>query len=163
METDDFVPGCFACEQQGAVALPPREDVVHTQYWRVAHAFNSTLPGWLVLLPTRHVTSFTQLAPEAADELGGLVRRLSAALETATGCVKTYLMQFSEAEGFSHLHLHLVPRMPNHPEDARGPKVFAYLADDQARWLPTTQRDSIALAVRAALEGRPSEITRPAN
>jgi diadenosine tetraphosphate (Ap4A) HIT family hydrolase len=158
VETDDFVPGCFACEQQAAVALRPRDDVVHTGHWRVAHAFNSTLPGWLVLLPTRHVTSFTQVTAEAADELGGLVTRLSAALETVTGCVKTYLMQFSEAEGFSHLHLHLVPRMPNHPEDALGPKVFAYLAEDQARWLPTTERDNIALAVRAALEGRPSEM-----
>ncbi|MGH3335798.1 MAG: HIT family protein [Nocardioides sp.] len=158
MKTDDFVRGCFACDQQAAVALPPREDVVHTAHWRVAHAFNSTLPGWLVLLPTRHVTSFTQLTAAAADEVGGLVIRLSAALEAVTDCAKTYLMQFSEAEGFSHLHLHLVPRLPNHPEDARGPKVFAYLTDDQARWLPTTERDSIALAIRAALDGRPREV-----
>jgi diadenosine tetraphosphate (Ap4A) HIT family hydrolase len=157
VETDGFMPGCFACEQQAMVARPPRDDVVHTEHWRAAHAFNSTLPGWLVVLPTRHVTSFTQLTAQAADELGGLVIRLSAALETVTGCVKTYLMQFSEAEGFSHLHLHLVPRMPHHPEDARGPKVFAYLADDPTRWLPTTERDRIALAVRAALEDRPSE------
>ena len=56
-----------------------------------------------------------------ADDLGGLVRSLGTALEAVTGCVKTYLMQFSEAEGFSHLHLHLVPRLPDHPEDARGP------------------------------------------
>jgi diadenosine tetraphosphate (Ap4A) HIT family hydrolase len=158
VETDDLVPGCFACDQQAAVALPPREDVVQTGHWRVAHAFNSMLPGWLVLLPTRHVTSFTQLTAAAADEVGGLVVRLSAALEAVTGCAKTYLMQFSEAEGFSHLHLHLVPRLPDHPEDARGPKVFAYLTDDQARWLPTTERDSIALALRAALDGRPSEV-----
>ncbi len=158
MKTDDFVRGCFACDQQTAVSLPPRDDVVHTAHWRVAHAFNSTLPGWLVLLPTRHVTSFTQLTAAAADEVGGLVIRLSAALEAVTDCAKTYLMQFSEAEGFSHLHLHLVPRLPNHPEDTRGPKVFAYLTDDPARWLPTTERDSIALAIRAALDGRPSEV-----
>jgi diadenosine tetraphosphate (Ap4A) HIT family hydrolase len=162
VNTDGLIPGCYSCDHQAAVALPPRDDVVHTEHWRVVHAFNSTLPGWLVLLPTRHVASFTQLTSEAADELGGLVRRLSAALETVTGCVKTYLMQFSEAEGFSHLHLHLVPRLPNHSEDALGPKVFAYLTDDQARWLPTTERDSIALAVRDALDGRPSELASEA-
>jgi diadenosine tetraphosphate (Ap4A) HIT family hydrolase len=127
MNADNLVPGGFPCDQQAAISLPPREDVVHTDRWRVAHALNSALPVWLVLLPTRHVASFTELTPEAADELGGLVRRLGGALEVVTGCVKTYLMQFSEADGFSHLHLHLAPRLPNDPEDARGPHVFAYL------------------------------------
>ncbi len=151
VNSNDLVPRCLACDQQAAVSLPPREDVVHTDNWRVAHAFNSTLPGWLVLLPTRHVASFTELTPEAADELGGLVRRLGTALQAVTGCVKTYLMQFSEAEGFSHLHLHLVPRLPDHPEDVRGPRVFAYMTDDQTQWLPVMERDTIALSVRAAL------------
>lgn len=151
MTSDDLPPDCFACDQQRRSDLPPREDVVHTEHWRVAHAFNSTLPGWLVLLPTRHVASFTELTPEAADELGGLVLRLSAAVEAVTGCAKTYLMQFSEAEGFSHLHLHLVPRMADQPADVRGPRIFAYLSDDRARWLPETDLDAIALSVRAAL------------
>lgn len=147
----DLLPGCFACGQQAQPSLPPREDVVHTDHWRVAHAFNSTLPGWLVLVPTRHMESFTELSAEAADELGGLVRRLGVALEEVTGCVKTYLMQFSEAEGYAHLHLHLVPRLPGHPEEARGPQVFAYLTDDETRWLPDAERDAVATAVRAAL------------
>ncbi|MEO6996858.1 MAG: HIT family protein [Terracoccus sp.] len=151
MTSLDLLPGCFACDHQASDALPPREDVVHTEYWRVAVAFNSTLPGWLVINPTRHLTSFTELAPAAADELGGLVHRLSRALEQVTGCVKTYLMQFSEADGFSHLHVHVVPRMPDHPAEARGPKVFAYLDDDPAQWLPETERDDIALALRSAL------------
>jgi diadenosine tetraphosphate (Ap4A) HIT family hydrolase len=148
---DDLMAGCFICDQQAKPDLAPREDVVHTEHWRVVHAFNSTLPGWLVVLPTRHLASFAELAPEAADELGGLVRRLGIALETVTGCVKTYLMQFSEAEGFAHLHLHLVPRLADHPEDARGPRVFAYLADDEAQWLSETERDALALSLRAAL------------
>jgi diadenosine tetraphosphate (Ap4A) HIT family hydrolase len=151
VSTHDVVLGCYSCDQQAALSPPPREDVVHSDHWRVAHAFNSTLPGWLVLAPTRHVTSFTELTADAADELGALVRSLSAALETVTGCVKTYLMQFSEAEGFSHLHLHLVPRPPDLPEHARGPKVFVYLTEDQVQWLPAEQRDQIALSLRAVL------------
>jgi diadenosine tetraphosphate (Ap4A) HIT family hydrolase len=147
---DELVAGCYSCDQQGDDSLPPREDVVHTDHWRVAHAFNSTLPGWLVLLPTRHVLSFTDLRPEAADELGGLVRRMSAALEQVTGCVKTYLMQFSEAEGFSHLHLHLLPRLAEHPAAALGPAVFSLMAADESRWLPAAQRDDVAVALRAA-------------
>jgi diadenosine tetraphosphate (Ap4A) HIT family hydrolase len=154
VDVDGLVPGCYSCDQQAAASLPPREDVVHTRYWRIAHAFNSTLPGWMVILPTRHVLSFTDLSPAAADELGGLVRRMSAALEEVTGCVKTYLMQFSEAEGFSHLHLHLVPRLADQPHHARGPAVFALMADEESRWLPERDRDRIALALRAAFAGR---------
>jgi diadenosine tetraphosphate (Ap4A) HIT family hydrolase len=147
---DELVPGCYSCDQLATPLPPPREDVVHTEHWRVAHAFNSSLAGWLVLVPTRHVLAFTDLSPAAADELGGLVRRVSVALEQVTGCVKTYLMQFSEAEGFSHLHLHLVPRMPDHPADARGPAVFAFLGGDESTWLPAQERDDLALALRAA-------------
>ena len=118
-------PDCYSCRTAAASSPPPREDVLHTDHWRVAHAFNSTLPGWLVVLPTRHLGAFTELTPEAATELGRLVRRLSLALEQVTGCVKTYLMQFSEAEGFSHLHLHLVPRMPDQPDDCAVPASSA--------------------------------------
>lgn len=152
--TTDLLPGCYPCDQQARPDLPPREDVVRTAHWRVAHAFNSSLPGWLVLLPTRHVMSFTDLTPEAAAEMGGLVHRLALALEEVTGCVKTYLMQFSEAEGFAHLHLHLVPRMADQPEHARGPRVFTYLSQDEGAWLSEDERDRIARAVLAAYAAR---------
>lgn len=152
MDAVDVVPGCYSCDQQAnAAQSPPRECVVHTDHWRVAHAFNSTLPGWLVVLPTRHVTAFTEVTPEAADELGGLVRRLSSALEDVVGCAKTYLMQFSEAEGFSHLHLHVVPRHADLPDDRRGPRVFAYLTEDQGKWLSEAERDTVATALRDRL------------
>lgn len=151
MDDAHLHPGCYSCDQPASGSLPPRENIVHTDHWRVLHAFNSTLPGWLVLLPTRHVTSFTELSLPAADELGGLIVRCSAALEAVTGCVKTYLMQFSEAEGFSHLHLHLVPRMADQPEHARGPRVFAYLTDDQHEWIPESDRDALALSIRSEL------------
>jgi hypothetical protein len=35
--------------------------------------------------------------------------------------------------------------------DARGPKVFAYMSDDEAEWLPAAERDAIALSLRAVL------------
>lgn len=148
----DIVDGCYPCSQQAQTGgLAPREDVIHTDHWRVAHAFNSTLPGWLVLLPTRHVTAFAQLSAEAAAELGPLIRELSLALEEVTGCVKTYAMQFAEADGFAHLHVHLVPRAADHPGDAKGPRVFTFLSEDESRWLPEATRDDLALRLRASM------------
>jgi diadenosine tetraphosphate (Ap4A) HIT family hydrolase len=149
---DDLVPGCFNCDRQRVPSLPPRDDVISTAHWRVTHAFNVTLPGWLVLVPTRHVTSLTQLPQEAAGELGLLLHRLGKALEIVTGCVKTYMMQFSEAEGYSHLHVHLLPRLSSHPAEAIGPRVFTYMTDDETVWLPESERDALARAIRAALD-----------
>ncbi|NNG40376.1 HIT domain-containing protein [Flexivirga sp. ID2601S] len=149
--TADLVPGCYSCDIQAMERIPAREDVVHTDHWRAALAFNSTLPGWLVVVPARHVTSYAELSEEAAAELGGLLHRLSRALEEVTGCVKVYLMQFAEAEGYSHLHVHVVPRAADHPPEAKGPRVFSFLADDEADWFTESDRDALAARIRAAL------------
>ena len=122
-----------------------------TDHWRVAHAFDSSLPGWLVVTPRAHLLAMSQLSAEAAAELGPLLSGLSRALADVTGCLKTYLMQFSEAEGFSHLHLHVVPRMSDQPEDERGPGIFTRLGADLETRVPVDEMDRLAAAVGAAL------------
>jgi diadenosine tetraphosphate (Ap4A) HIT family hydrolase len=48
------------------------------------------------------------------------------------GCQKTYVAQFAEAEGFAHVHFHVVPRPPDLARELRGPRIFQLLdaADD---------------------------------
>ena len=72
MNLDDLIPGCYSCDQQGAGSRPPREEVVHTEHWRVAHAFNSTLPGWLVILPTRKPGWNKYVVPQAVPDVAAL-------------------------------------------------------------------------------------------
>ncbi|MGB6455345.1 MAG: hypothetical protein WBH47_12765 [Streptosporangiaceae bacterium] len=43
------------------------------------------------------------------------------------GCQKTYVAQFAEAEGFAHVHFHVVPRPPDLARDLRGPRIFQLL------------------------------------
>lgn len=138
--------GCYACEQSTADA-PFRERFVRQGGWRVAHDFNSSLEGWLILAPLRHVKSLDELTADEAVELGSLLRGASIALKSVTGCQKTYAMLFAEAEGFAHLHVHVVPRMDDQPDDRKGPAVFGYLTDGQA--LPPERRDEIAAALLA--------------
>src|SRR3954453_20436001 len=130
---------CYACRNEDRFdELPPRERIAADPYWRVVHDFNSTLPGWLVLLPRRHVTSIAGLTDAEASALGLWQVRLSRALGDVPGCVKTYVMQFREREGVAHVHFHIVPRMPEQPDDRRGPSVFGYL--DPARALSEARR-----------------------
>lgn len=138
---------CYACEQAGPDA-PFRERFVREGGWRVAHDFNASLEGWLILAPLRHVHALDELTAEEATALGDLLRRASVALKAVTDCQKTYVMLFAEAEGFAHLHVHVVPRMPDQPDDRRGPDVFDYLQDGRA--VPPKRRDEIAQALLAA-------------
>jgi diadenosine tetraphosphate (Ap4A) HIT family hydrolase len=138
---------CYACSQSGPEA-PFRERLVRQGGWRVAHDFNSSLEGWLVLAPLRHVLALAELTADEAATLGDLLWRASVALEAVTGCEKTYVMLFAEAEGFAHLHVHVVPRMADQPEDRRGADVFGYLKDGRA--LPPERRDEIARSLLAA-------------
>jgi diadenosine tetraphosphate (Ap4A) HIT family hydrolase len=140
-------PGCYSCEHDSAANPPPREAACVTAYWRVVHAFNSSLPGWLVILPRRHVTALDELDDAELVELGLLQGRVSAALRQVVGCTKTYSALYAEAEGFAHLHVHLVPRMPDQPVDRRGPAVFGYLADDDR--VSVDEMDRIAREVGA--------------
>lgn len=138
---------CYACEQSGPDA-PFRERFVREDGWRVAHDFNSSLEGWLVLAPLRHVHALDELTADEALVLGDLLRKASVALKAVTGCEKTYVMLFAEAEGFAHLHVHVVPRMRDQPDERRGPDVFGYLKD--GRPVPPERRHEIAEALVGA-------------
>lgn len=143
----------MACEGNGRIdALPPREAVLVTEHWRVAHTFDSALAGWLVALPRRHVEALHELTADEAAPLGPMLRELSQALTTVTGCEKAYIMFFAEKEGFAHLHVHVVPRMPDFADDVKGPRVFGFLAQAKEQWLTPEAMDDVALRLRAALE-----------
>jgi diadenosine tetraphosphate (Ap4A) HIT family hydrolase len=121
-------PDCYTCAGNADTSrLPPRELIAADDLWRVAHAFGSALPGWLVLIPRRHVTSIAALTDAEAAALGTWQVRLSRALQQVTGCEKTYVAQFAEAPGFAHVHFHIVPRPADLAHDLRGPRVFGLL------------------------------------
>lgn len=139
------VTGCYSCSRNTEFdRLPPRERVAADDLWRVAHAFDSALPGWLVLLPRRHVTSIAALTDVEASSLGSWQVRLSRALHKVTSCEKTYIAQFGEAEGFAHVHFHVVPRAADLADELRGPRIFRMLGPDDRPQVSEQQRDEIA-------------------
>ncbi|WP_018654770.1 HIT family protein [Actinomadura flavalba] len=135
---------CLVCARRRS-----DEWIADDEHWRVAHAFGTSLPGWLVLVPKRHVTAVADLTDAEAAGLGTWQVRLSRALHDATGCAKTYVAQFAEADGFAHVHFHVVPRAAALPAERTGPGVFAYLRDGVE--VPARERDEIVRRLRRGL------------
>jgi len=146
---------CYTCDREAEAGhLPPRECVATDDYWRVAHAFNSALPGWLVLVPRRHITSVSELTEAEAQALGTWQVRLSRALHQVLGCQKTYVAQFAEEEGFAHVHFHVVARPPDLAPELRGPRIFQMLGAADRPQIGEQKMDEIARELAAQL-GRP--------
>jgi diadenosine tetraphosphate (Ap4A) HIT family hydrolase len=138
--------GCFTCEGNARIdRLALRERIAVDDHWRVAHAVGTALPGWLVLLPRRHVLAIAELTDAEAAGLGVWQVRLSRALHAVTGCAKTYVVQFAEAPRYSHVHFHLIPRMPDLPADLRGPNVFGFLTRPAEQAVTDGQMDAMAV------------------
>jgi diadenosine tetraphosphate (Ap4A) HIT family hydrolase len=142
---------CLSCLTNANPDLPPRDRVHVGLRWRAAHAFGTSLPGWLVVIPRRHVLALDELTPEESADLGPLLSDLTAALREVVGWEKTYVALFSEAEGFAHLHFHLIPRPPGLDAAHQGPGVFGLLGGDPTRHVPDTTRDQIAADLARAL------------
>jgi diadenosine tetraphosphate (Ap4A) HIT family hydrolase len=143
---------CYSCHGNADIdRLPSWERIAVDEFWRVAHAFNSTLPGWLVLLPRRHITTIAELTDAEAASLGTWQVRLSQALHAVTGCAKTYVAQFSEAEGFTHVHFHIVPRPADLAHERRGPRVFGFLGATDRPLVDAAAMDQLASELAAQL------------
>ena len=123
----------------------------------MVHAYDSALSGWLVLVAHRHIESVAELTPDEAAELGALLPLVSQALHAVTGCVKTYVIQFAEAAGHPHVHVHIVPRMADQPPERRGPRIFGYLGASEAERVPEAEMNALAAQVRALLEEQVSD------
>lgn len=151
---------CQTCElikRRDAGETPLWDSIYRTEYWDVAHAFNVSLPGWLVLVIRRHIAAVDEMTPHEAVELGNLIRAASIALKQVTGCEKTYIMQFAESADHPHVHFHIVPRMAGQPEDKKGPKIFGYMTDENDHRVSEEAMNTLASGIRPLLIAMISE------
>ncbi|MCB0076211.1 MAG: hypothetical protein KDD73_02235 [Anaerolineales bacterium] len=146
---------CYTCQlvaRRDAGEAPLWDAIVRTAHWDLAHAYDSSLLGWLVLVSRQHRGAVHELTAAEATELGPLLHRASQALQAATGCVKTYVMQFAEAADHPHVHFHIVPRLADLPDDRRGPHIFGYLGAPESERVSDGQMNEIARRIRLFLQ-----------
>ena len=142
---------CELVERRDAGAAPAWDEIVRTPGWDLAHADNSGLEGWMVLVVRRHITAIAELTDAEAQELGPLLKRVSQALHEVIGCVKTYVAQFAESPLHPHVHVHVIPRSGEQADELRGPRIFSQLGVPEERRVPEARMDEIAAAMRAHL------------
>ena len=121
---------CGTCERIRARDVgraPLWDEIVRTDNWDLVHSYDTSLLGWLVLVPHRHVESLDELTVDESRELGELLRKTSLLLKQQLGCVKTYVMQFAEHPLHPHVHFHVVPRAAEMMPEYLGANVFNHL------------------------------------
>jgi len=112
---------------------PAWDPILRTDHWDLAHAFDSSHLGWLIMITRAHRASLADLTDAEAEEFGPLTRAVSAASRDVTGCTKTCLAQFAEHPDHQHVHVHVVARTDELDPNHRGPFVFAELAASDER------------------------------
>lgn len=156
-EAHQKAPGCYTCElisRRDNGEAPLWDMIMRTRFWDVAHAYNTSLPGWLVLVVRRHITAVADLTEAEAGELGDLLRRVSLALQAVTGCQKTYVIQFAEQAEHPHVHFHVIPRATDLAEEYTSTRIFNLLGVSPTDRVPDETMNEIAIRIRQALGSR---------
>lgn len=145
---------CLSCRrisERDRGEAPVWDSVYRSQFWDLAHAYNTSYLGWLVLIARRHIEALDELTAAEAAELGSLLREVSLALKRRTGCQKTYIMQFAESRDHPHVHFHIVPRMPDQAPADIACRAMRHLGAPMRERCDEREMNAMALAIRRQL------------
>lgn len=145
---------CYTCElaaRRDDGTAPLWDNIYRSQHWDVVHHYRTALPGWLILVARRHIQAIDQLTVAEAVELGVMLRQVSLVLKEVTGCLKTYLLQFTDHPRHPHLHFHVVPRLDSLPEARRGANVLGYLREEEDKIIDEAVMNVVGNAVQQRL------------
>jgi diadenosine tetraphosphate (Ap4A) HIT family hydrolase len=143
---------CSLVARRDAGEAPLWDAIARTEHWDVVHAFGTSLEGWLVLVVRRHLTAVGDLSDAEATELGPLITCASRALQAVVGCAKTYVVQFAEHPQHPHVHVHVIPRASDLPDEHKGPRVFGLIGVPDEDAVPEPRMDEIASRIRGRME-----------
>jgi diadenosine tetraphosphate (Ap4A) HIT family hydrolase len=142
---------CELVERRDAGDAPPWDAIMRTPWWDVVHAYGTAIEGWTVLVVRRHITAVADLTDDEAAELGPLIKEVSRAIQAAVDCDKTYVVQFAEHLDHPHVHVHVIPRARDLPDDRRGPRIFSMLGVADHDCVPEARMNELAVELRHRL------------
>ncbi|MDA9951407.1 HIT family protein [Oligoflexaceae bacterium] len=137
---------CVTCDKH---QVNTAELVLSAEYFKVFHypQENGSDPAkaYLLVEASRHVESFSELTASESSELGLLISRLSAVIESEFSAEHVYVFRIGDM--VRHLHFHLVPRYSGTPQEFYGDKIRSYhdgLTADRAMMADVIEKIKIA-------------------
>jgi diadenosine tetraphosphate (Ap4A) HIT family hydrolase len=103
----DDVAGCIACDLTHGRRELPGGRVYETTHWIVEHCVGPLGLGALIVKPARHVVTVGSLSDAEAAELGPVLRRSAAVVDTLLEPEQVYIGLWSHA-GRARGHIHFV-------------------------------------------------------
>jgi diadenosine tetraphosphate (Ap4A) HIT family hydrolase len=148
---------CRSCRAiAGEIALTDSPRLELDEFWRAEHCHPVAIAGWLVLVLRRHARALHELTAAEAAALGHWLPALTRALHEATDCELEYVMQFAEADGFQHVHFHLIARTAEWPAVYKGPGVMRAMGGADS--IAASEATRVIESVGATLGVRPSPL-----
>ncbi|MGY0236656.1 HIT family protein [Longispora urticae] len=147
--TDTSGDGCWFCADDRGTDAPPGGWLYEDAHWRAGHAPAQFGPAGLVVLESRrHVLDVSELDAAEAAGYGAVLGLLTGVVKEVVGAERVYT--WASAAFTPHLHVWVLPWRPDQPV---GP---AFLARTHKFACTAAEAERTALALRAALAGRPA-------
>lgn len=130
---------CIACEILTGQKKIPGGSLLRTNNFDIHQDFAVPIPGFLIIVPVRHVNSVEDFTNEEATEFGLLLKTARKAVTQSLGIELVHLLQ---DENSPHFHLAMLPRYDwmkeLHGEKAQSIKPIMEYAkehmDTDAQW-----------------------------
>ncbi|MDW3652700.1 MAG: HIT domain-containing protein [Bacteroidia bacterium] len=146
---------CLSCKSnEGIKRISPGVQIFESEYWLVEHAYPCSLEGWLVIVLKRHCEEFHNLSREEFLELSHVQLAVIKAIHQYFHSEKEYIFCFAEAEGFKHIHFHVVPKTKDFDTQYQGAKVFHYLKTPKEKCVSQPRIKEICKELKAIMEKR---------
>ena len=114
--------------------------------------------GWLVIVLRRHAIALHDLTSEEFAELGPVLEMSVRAVHDALGSAKEYAACYAEAQGFEHIHFHVVPRAHDMPDALMGAGSFELLRVTKSEAVDPEEVKAFCESLRASFARQPQQI-----
>ncbi|MBP3951649.1 HIT family protein [Bacillus suaedae] len=113
---------CFICNKHRGTIRTSGSTIYEDDYVYVGHIDNdgkSNYLGHIMIDLKRHVPTLAEMNPDEAKAFGVMMARVSRALKKSENAEHIYALVTGNS--VPHLHMHVVARYPNTPEQYWGP------------------------------------------